>query len=798
MTYQVSAGQMYSRDFYPIPCKGKRPLIPDWNRVPIDDQQVVRWAEQYPEENIGVRGLGAIDLDVYDPVIAGQMVEFIRALVPGTVLVRYGQRPKALIPCRLASDVKNKIHSTGYRAPGTTVPVSKIEILGKGSQWIAEGIHPDTGQAYEWEGGQDLCTVWEDDLPLVTNEQISRIFEKYHQLCDEYGLEACLPMNQKSMDRPVVDGKELDPRQPGDDFSMRANLLEMLVEDGWVDTGEDVPRVRHYTLPDGSTGTYRYKQRLLIRPNKAINGDPRYPHSGNVATIGGVQLFYNWSTSVPGLPADRAYTAHQYYGFTKHGEDFNATARDLRRQGYGRVSAADDFDDLDARDPLEAMCGRNVLIAEGKRVVDLEVPHDGVMLTLDEFTCFTAHIRAGDAANSPPLARIWARDPRRKQARSVTYQPGGDVLVERGPNVYDYNTYHRPEWTYTKDRGLIEPIIEHYEYLLGDRNGPDFQWYLSWLSHMLHKPWERPTTTPLLISTNHGTGRGYGDCMIRQLLGDQNCSTSTMTDVARGQYQDHMADNIFCSIAEVKENRKAQYQINDEIRETLTAKRLFLNLKYGKKGDYQIYTRIHMTSNHRDCVVIPSEDRRIFVSICTKPQMPRAHYVTIYELLNDPAAMDQMMSYTLDHHRLVSWDATADAPMNEAKLSLIATGHNSVEQAFNYMLGSQTLPDVASFSQIYNYIAHELRTNDWFDGGGEEGARLHAQISALLRGKCASLGRKRLPGVERGNVWVLRNEQMWKDASPFDLAAEISRWPEVEPDPLRRTDHLDDFKRLLH
>jgi hypothetical protein len=48
----------------------------------------------------------------------------------------------------------------------------KIEILGDGQQSVVHGIHP-SGVRYEWRGGRSPATVPLDQLPVVTEQQIT-------------------------------------------------------------------------------------------------------------------------------------------------------------------------------------------------------------------------------------------------------------------------------------------------------------------------------------------------------------------------------------------------------------------------------------------------------------------------------------------------------------------------------------------------------------------------------------------------------------------------------------------------
>jgi hypothetical protein len=61
-------------------------------------------------------------------------------------------------------------------APFTKITMSPIECLGQGQQFVAYGIHPDTGQPYYWPI-ESIVDILVNDLPTVTEEQVRRAFQ---------------------------------------------------------------------------------------------------------------------------------------------------------------------------------------------------------------------------------------------------------------------------------------------------------------------------------------------------------------------------------------------------------------------------------------------------------------------------------------------------------------------------------------------------------------------------------------------------------------------------------------------
>jgi hypothetical protein len=130
--------------YEPIPCLGKRPVLDDWPTVLIDVNTPAFWSTTYPgATNTGIRTkrTPAVDIDVQDADMAELIENELRACFPQQpLLVRFGQAPKRLIPFRC--DAPFKKISAWFKAPNDDKTVHKIEVLGDGQQFIADGVHP--------------------------------------------------------------------------------------------------------------------------------------------------------------------------------------------------------------------------------------------------------------------------------------------------------------------------------------------------------------------------------------------------------------------------------------------------------------------------------------------------------------------------------------------------------------------------------------------------------------------------------------------------------------------------------
>lgn len=146
---------------------------PKWGRHcerDTTDNEVDVWGN-WPEAGIGIaagRVIG-IDIDVLDsPSVALEIEALAKRMLGDTPAVRIGHAPKRLLVYRAVQPF------SGFKYP-------PIEVLGSGQQFIAYGIHPDTGKPYDWPVST-LADLSPDDLPGITEAQAREFAREAYRL----------------------------------------------------------------------------------------------------------------------------------------------------------------------------------------------------------------------------------------------------------------------------------------------------------------------------------------------------------------------------------------------------------------------------------------------------------------------------------------------------------------------------------------------------------------------------------------------------------------------------------------
>ena len=160
--FNALADRVVENGFTVTPTKGKKPVVRRWqNPAPTNRQWLgtMLKANRYEGLDLGIvcgRVVG-IDLDADDPATAEQLEALAAEHLGPTPYQRVGRAPRTLLLYRPAA---------GEHIPSLRV-AGHIDVLSNGRQFVAFGIHPDTGKPYHWIAGNPESAKL-DDLPVIT------------------------------------------------------------------------------------------------------------------------------------------------------------------------------------------------------------------------------------------------------------------------------------------------------------------------------------------------------------------------------------------------------------------------------------------------------------------------------------------------------------------------------------------------------------------------------------------------------------------------------------------------------
>ena len=152
----------------------------------------------------------------------------MREHLGATPLRRVGRDPKLMLVYRAATEPLSKASTRLFRNDAGLE--ARVEVLGKGCQFAAHGMHP-CGKPYTWgEASPDDTTL--DELPAVTAEQVAAVIEDIEALFLEHGYH---PVTEERTARP---SDHTEPR-PGSDILPPGDLEAFATKIGNPDLGWD-------------------------------------------------------------------------------------------------------------------------------------------------------------------------------------------------------------------------------------------------------------------------------------------------------------------------------------------------------------------------------------------------------------------------------------------------------------------------------------------------------------------------------------------------------------------------------
>ena len=116
------------------------------------------------------------------------------------------------------------------------------------------------------------------------------------------------------------------------------------------------------------------------------------------------------------------------------------------------------------------------------------------------------------------------------------------------------------------------------------------------------------------------------------------------------------------------------------LRRIVDTKKGNVDIKYGKKGEMRIYTRILLQSNHVDGLPIDDTDERFEVFINRAPKRSSEYYVRLYKLLDDPEFLAQVHKYL--SHREYKLENLQTSRKTAARAEVINATMSKVSRAF--------------------------------------------------------------------------------------------------------------------
>jgi hypothetical protein len=221
----------------PVPARGKKPDgITGWPDLcrRAGEVEVRGWTSKYPyHTNTGILcdTLKAVDIDILDEELSQRVADCALAIFGPTPLRRVGRAPKQLF-CYRTVEPTAKLQTPVLFLPGDKIAFlpdgkvegegQKVEVLGVGNHFVAFGIHPDTGQPYQWTGLSPL-DIPASEVPVVAHEDLVAFVAKAEAILRAAGGKTAAERKAELGARPPAP----PPPEPKKDGVTAAALAQM-------------------------------------------------------------------------------------------------------------------------------------------------------------------------------------------------------------------------------------------------------------------------------------------------------------------------------------------------------------------------------------------------------------------------------------------------------------------------------------------------------------------------------------------------------------------------------------------
>lgn len=157
--------------------------VRDWQNRVATESDLERWRDM--GASIGVLTgyeVSGVDADCYESADALAAAGVIERYIPGAP-IRVGQSPKAIHAFRpIEDDFPYHMFQFGEFSPNGKQK-NRIEIIGRGRQFVAHGVHPITKMPYRWT----RRLVPPNELPALTAAQAELMMAELHALMPNAG-----------------------------------------------------------------------------------------------------------------------------------------------------------------------------------------------------------------------------------------------------------------------------------------------------------------------------------------------------------------------------------------------------------------------------------------------------------------------------------------------------------------------------------------------------------------------------------------------------------------------------------
>jgi len=346
-------------------------------------------------------------------------------------------------------------------------------------------------------------------------------------------------------------------------------------------------------------------------------------------------------------------------------EDDDAVMQLVRMEGFSKSVNVTPLEALDPEEDvrnIKQLCSRWVWCIGTKRFIDRCDPSK----QWDVAQFDSAYNRI--LAQGPSISKVLFKYPRMAQFDAMTFTPGALEF-----NGRSYNTW-RPSKVIAA-KGDTRLWDAHLLWLFPDDATRNL--VLNWLAWVYQNQDKKPMHALLLVGETFGTGKSYIARVLEHLVGLQNTQRPKNSSL-NGDFNAWAAQAKLILIEELMQVGKKD--VEGTLRDIITEPVIEVNIKNISAFKVPSYSAMLGVSNHTDALALLPGDRRwaiaeTLVTIADKlAKINAGYFAKLMPMVdNDNPDLRALgaIAYQLKHRKLGSYTALGEAPITDAKATMI-------------------------------------------------------------------------------------------------------------------------------
>lgn len=597
------------------------------------------------------RDCPAVDIDVSDPQLVRE-IEVMIMDVTGThdnpPPSRIGMAPRKLLLFRNEDKPFEKLSTAKYSLPTDPLIAGKlkpsaIEILSNGQQFVSHAIHPDTGAPYVWNGGGDPRILARAKLPPLSVDQAVDIVRLAGQILQRVG-----KASGKARIQAAPSERRPGAKLTADDPALLRDALSTL-PNGDADFDDWILMLYAVKAALGADGlddflTWSRKSKKHDEANRVREfraAKPQLRGAGSIFWLAAANGWKNNKKDDSPLSADDfyAYMPMHSYIFAPVGEMWPGTSVNQRVSIQGWKSATEFLDQQRSVEQMTWCPGLPQVVAD--RLV----------------------LKGGW------FARI-------------------------GCNTFNL---YRPPTVLAGVANDVEPWLAHVVRLCGE--GADH--VIRWFAQRVQTPHIK-INHALVIGGDQGVGKDSLLEPIRLAVGDWNFSEVSPSQLL-GRFNSFLK-SVVLRVSEARDmGDHDRYALYEHMKAIIAAPPEVLRCDEKNIREHDVFNLLGVviTTNHRDGLYLPPDDRRHYVvwSDLTRESFEQDYFQKLHRWYARGGGSVNVAQYlrTLD---ISDFDAKAPPPKTEAWHVMVNTGRSPEDAELADVLDACGLPDAVTLDRL--------------------------------------------------------------------------------------------------